>query len=139
MPSVEVDKTKERLYELHALGRLAEAEQKLGYVFIGVRNAFAEWGAVVATIRLLDLSHGGAQEGFTRLAENGLLEYSIEQSVLDSSESGLFPKLTLLSARLRLDITRDRLERERNGEPSPIAHSVPDNESRSYGDAESEK
>lgn len=135
----QVDKTKERLYEEHALGRLAEAEKLLGYTFVGVRKLFAEKGAVAATIHLLDPGRSGSQGGFTLLAENGLLANSLEQSVLDFPASGLFPRLTLLSARLRLDITHDRLERERIDDRSSDSASVLGNDERSYGDAESEK
>lgn len=130
MTDDEVGKTEERLFELHALRKLAEAESRLGYTFFGVRRLFAEKGAVAAVIYLLDVAHGGyRQDGFNLLAVNDLLDNSIEQSVIDFEKSGLFPKMTILSARLRLNITKDRLERERqDGSESEI---VPDPQSRS--------
>lgn len=114
MTDQEVDKTKERSFAEHALSRLAIAEKILGFEFTGIRRLFQEKGAVAAAIQLLDRSHSfQPQTGFSSLAESRLLDYSLEQSVLDFACSGLFPVGIIRSARTRLTVTKQRLEREK--------------------------
>jgi hypothetical protein len=82
---------REQSFQMHVLLRLDEAEALLdGYQFRGLRTLIRERGAVAAANQLLDLANAGkTQDGFSILAQEELLHLSLEQAVIDFSESGL--------------------------------------------------
>ena len=100
-------------FKEHLLRNLDTAEAALHYEFRALREMVKGLGAVGAAIHLLDLAKiGDEQKGFTLLAEAGLLHLSLEQAVLDFQESGLFPPSIIASARARLLIIRNKMNRK---------------------------
>jgi hypothetical protein len=94
-------------FQADLIGRLNHAQAVTGYSFDGIRKLIEKRGAVGAALQLLDLSNMNSQpEGFRVLSQSALLLDSLEQTVIDWAESGLFPAVIMKNAKARLLLDR---------------------------------
>jgi hypothetical protein len=98
----------EERFKKDVLARFDRAEATMpDYKFTIIRDMIDKHGAVQTAKRLLDLTYvTKIQYGLEALAENGLLDCSIEQAVIDHEVSGAFTPAEVAAARARLMILR---------------------------------
>jgi hypothetical protein len=90
-------------FEAYVLSKLDEAEMQLGFVFSGLRSLIGDKGAAGAARYLLDPANiGHPFQGFRRMAENALVNCSIEAAVVQFQDSGLFARPIIETAKVRL-------------------------------------
>ncbi|SDO19964.1 hypothetical protein [Afipia sp. GAS231] len=100
--------TFEQRFKKDMLARFDRAEAAMpGYEFKVIRDLIETHGAVATAKRLLDINFvTQMQYGFEALAEQGLLDCSIEQATIDHESSGAFTATEIDVARTRLMIVR---------------------------------
>ena len=77
--------------------------KEYGFEFPILKQLIIRYGAVKAAKILLD-DEQFQQEGFLRLKKQDLLEYSVEQIVLNHEQSGLFSAFDIEIAKKRLGV-----------------------------------
>jgi hypothetical protein len=94
----------EERFKKDVLARLSRAEAAIpGYSFTRMRSLIDKNGAVATAKSLLDLSKlTDIQYGLEALAENDLLDCSIEQAAIDFENSGEFTAAEVAIAKSRL-------------------------------------
>lgn len=89
------------------LERIDEAESVTSYSFAGIRKMIDELGGVQAAKRLVSPGSTGAlHPGFKVLAGAGLLRCSVEQTVIDFADAGLFDDAEVSNARARIAMAK---------------------------------
>jgi hypothetical protein len=98
----------EERFKRDVLARFDRAEAAMPhYKFKIIRDMIDKHGGVQTAKRLLDLTYVTMiQYGLDALAENGLLDCSIEQAVIDHEVSGEFTPAEIAAARGRLMILK---------------------------------
>jgi hypothetical protein len=104
----------EQKFEGCVLANLDKAEGQIGYHFKGLREMIKDFGAVKAAKMLVDLNNVlKPYDGFQVLSVNDLEELSVEQAVIDFTESGLFTPAEVQTAKSRLLVFKGKKLRAR--------------------------
>ncbi len=105
----------EEEFDAHVLSYLDKAEAEMdGYEFRGLRDLIEQHGAYAIAKDMVDLSRGmKINSGLEKLAECDLLQYSLEQAIIDFADSGKFTKSEVDTARSRLILAKNKAGRRR--------------------------
>jgi len=105
----------EEEFDAHVLDYLDKAEAEMGgYEFRGLRELIEEYGAYTVAKDMVDMNRAmKINSGLERLAEHDLLQYSLEQAVIDFADSGKFTRSEVDTARSRLIIAKNKAGRRR--------------------------
>jgi hypothetical protein len=104
----------EQKFKKDVLERFDRAEAKMsGYKFKIIRDLIEQHGAVVTAKGMMQASSATTiQYGLDALAENDLLDCSLEQAVIDHEVSGAFTKSEIAVAKTKLKIVREKHQRK---------------------------
>ena len=91
-----------RDFQTHVLENFAQAEAKSGYDLSAISRLIKKHGAVQIARMLVDPTEDNAPGGFHILLGLGLEQHSIERTMLDFADSGLFENYEIDAARKRL-------------------------------------